>query len=174
MHTDEYLDHVKYLREQYLEYDQYELHQSIGISASQLLKQSDLESYFSELQTCINGKESTLIAKRASIVHLAEFILNSDLVKNCQEQLTQFQGVFFKYIFDKKEVIQECASNVLTKLYQLGDAETRKRLVKDLTRALGGSQTLTHMQEKEEDFELNIEYKPSTEDSKKLKTFKEL
>ena len=71
-------------------------------------------------------------------------------------------------------MIQECASNVLTKLYHLGDEETRHKLVSNLTKALGGSQTLTHMQEKEEDFELNLEYKPSTEESKKLKTFKDL
>ena len=47
--TDEYLDHVQYLREQYIEYDQYELHQSIGVSASKLLRPTDVKSYFEEL-----------------------------------------------------------------------------------------------------------------------------
>ena len=107
-------------------------------------------------------------------MHLSEFILNSPLIRKCQQELTKFQGIYFKYMFDKKDLIQECASNVLTKLYHLGDEETRKKLVSNLTKALGGSQTLTHMTEKEEDFELNLEYKPSVEDSKKMKTFKDL
>ncbi|CAI2382409.1 unnamed protein product [Moneuplotes crassus] len=172
--TDLYIDHLAYLREQYIEYDQYELHRSIGASASYLLNKEDLEKYFTEVIGTINSKDSTLIAKRASIVHLAEFIIGSPLLKHCQEELTNFQNIFFKYMFDKKELIQELASNVLTKLYHIGDAETKKKLVQNLSKALGGSQTLTHMQEKEEDFELNLEYKPSTEESKKMKTFKDL
>ena len=48
-HTDLYKDHIKYLREQYIEYDQYELHQSIGISASYLLKEEDLKEYFDDV-----------------------------------------------------------------------------------------------------------------------------
>jgi hypothetical protein len=105
--TDEYLDHVKYLREQYIEYDQYELHQSIGLSASQLLRKDDLEEFFKDLVEIINSKESTLIAKRASIMHLAQFITNSELIKESQSKLITFQAIFFKYMFDKKDLIQE-------------------------------------------------------------------
>ena len=158
----------------YIEYDQYEFHQSIGINASRLIKEADLNNHFDELTNCILSKDSTLIAKRASIVQLSEFLMNSDVANVWQEKLIQFQSIFFKYIFDKKDVIQEWASNVLTKLYQLGDANTREQLVANLTKTLSGSQTLTHMQEKEEDFELNIEYKSSTDEGKKLKTFKDL
>jgi hypothetical protein len=105
--TDEYLDHVKYLREQYIEYDQYDLHQAIGYSASQLLRKDDLEEFFADLVKNINSKDSTLIAKRACIMHLAQFIMNSELVKEFQDKLITFQAIFFKYMFDKKDLIQE-------------------------------------------------------------------
>lgn len=171
---DVYREQIDDLRQQFIEYDQYQLHKAIGINASKLLKEKDLDEYFASLQDTIGSKDSTLIAKRASVVHLSMFILHSELIKNCQDKLLKFQSIFFKYMFDKKEEIQEYASSVLTKLYQLGDEETKKKLVKDLNRALGGKQNFSELQEKEDDFELNIEYDPNSPDAKKIKTFKDL
>lgn len=126
------------------------------------------------MRTQIGDKNTTLINKRASVVHLSMFILHSPLIKELQDELPKLQGIFFKFMFDKKDEIQEYASNVLGKLYQLGDKDIKEKLVKDLSTALSGSQNFSELQEKEEDFELNIEYSPHTQDGKKIKTFKEL
>ena len=156
------------------------LHKAIGISASKLLKSEDLDWYLDELSNFTQNKKTTLIAKRASVVHLSMFIMNLDssdpskLDEKLHSRLTKFQIIFFKYMFDKKPLIQEYASSVLTKLYQLGDNEIKQKLVKDLSKALSGAQNFSELQEKEDDFELSIEYGPGSPESKKIKTFKEL
>ena len=61
----EYLYHVKYLREQYTEYDKYELHKVIRISTSKLLKFEDIDWCLDKLSTRTQSKDTTLIAKRA-------------------------------------------------------------------------------------------------------------
>ena len=64
--------------------------------------------------------------------------LDASDTEKLDSKFTKFHIIFFKYIFDKKPLIQEYASSVLAKLYQLGDNEIKQKLVQDLRKVLNG------------------------------------
>lgn len=86
-----------------------------------------------------------------------------------------------KYIFDKKPALQDISSKGLTTIYKTGNAEVKESLVQSLSSTLTGDEKSQQIggesnEDKDEDRELNLDItaSSSTDQRKKLKTYKDL
>jgi proteasome component ECM29 len=87
-----------------------------------------------------------------------------------------------KYIFDKKPTICDISSKALTLIYQIGDADVKESLVQSLSQILAGDEKTQQTvggetnDDKDEDRELllDLHNQSSTEQRKKMKTYKDL
>jgi hypothetical protein len=136
--SDAYRDHLQYLKEQYLEYDQYDLHKAIGRSHARLMKTEDVQEFLEESFKIFEEEKSTLIAKRATLIQLSEFFTRSKVVNEFQSTFQKIQHILFEFVFDKKPIIQEYASILMSKVYKLADREIKEMLVVDIFEEFGG------------------------------------
>jgi hypothetical protein len=87
-----------------------------------------------------------------------------------------------KYIFDKKPAICDISSKALTFIYKTGNEDVKNSLVQSLSTTLTGDEKTQQQiggetnEDKDEDRELLLDFhdQSSTEQRKKLKTYKDL
>lgn len=132
----------------------------------------------------VEGYDVTLNSRRNCVIYLNEILQaygkNEALI---QDRFVEIQKIFLKYIFDKKPAIQDISSKALTLIYKTGSAEIKESLVQSLSSTLTGDERAPKVgtayetnDDKDEDRELNlgINDSSSTDQRKKLKTYKDL
>lgn len=124
-----------------------------------------------------------LTSRRSCVIYLNELLqLYGAKESFIQESFVDLQKTFLKHIFDKKPAIQDISSRALTLIYKLGTAEVKESLVQALSKTLTGDEkSATHVgaeqnEDKDEDRELMLDFhdQSSTEQRKKLRTYKDL
>lgn len=121
------LDFISYILTQYKDYDKYDFQIEIGQVLAKLI-QEDKQEFLARFESGSLDKASTVVGRRVNMVYLAQCILRMSEV-DLSDRILRLQAVFFKYIFDKKDELQDIAQTVLNKLYTLGDQETKQTLV---------------------------------------------
>ena len=124
-----------------------------------------------------------LNVKRNYVIYLHSILTEKgETETEIKERLISLQKIFLKFLFDKRASMQDLASKSLSIIYNLGDEDTRKRLVESLSNTFTGkaeardTESIAQEMEEMKGQELPKEFKDnrSEEERKKMKTYEDL
>jgi proteasome component ECM29 len=119
-----------------------------------------------------------LNSKRNNVVYLYEVVRRYAKTSSemREKYFMELQNVFMRYLFDKRQFMQDLASKGLSLIYTEGDPAQRELLLTALSEAFSGTGDATKKKEKDENEEILLDFKDSTstEQREKLKTYKDL
>jgi len=136
--------------------------------------------YLLEHATQSTGLELNI--KRNFVVYL-HHILTEQGQQNeeVKSRLLPLQKIFLRFLFDRRSSMQDLASKSLSIVYNMGDEQTRKRLVDSLsssftgkTEAKDGTVAMELEELKGEELPAEFRDNTSSEQQKKMKTYKDL
>jgi len=123
----------------------------------------------------VRSKGTSLIRKRNCAIYLFEATNHFGKREAAvSDRFLALQQVFFKFLFDRKPIMQDISSRALTLIYQNGSESVKGDLVDALSKTLSGEKSASDVEEKDESNELFFEFKDSSEFNDKLKTYKDL
>ena len=134
------------------------------------------------IELVTNGDGLELAVKRNYVTYLHHVLLEQgETNEEVKARLLPLQKIFLKFLFDRRASMQDLASKSLSTIYNLGDDETRQRLVDALSSTFTGKTegrdaTLAQEMEEMKGVEIPEEFKDNTssEQRKKMKTYQDL